>query len=34
MLPVIDHKMYENMERKNENVSSESACGNQTDVVE
>lgn len=34
MLPVIDHKMYEKMEQENENVSSESACGNQTDVVE
>lgn len=34
MLPVIDHKMYEKMEQKNENVSSKSACGNQTDVVE
>lgn len=34
MLPVIDYKLYEKMERKNENVSSESACGNQTDVVE
>ena len=36
MLPVIDHKMYtdEGVEQKNENVSSESTCGNQTDVVE
>ena len=39
MLPVIDCKMYtdEGAERgkeNSENVSSESACGNQTDVVE
>ncbi len=36
MLPVIDHKVYtdEGVEQKNENVSSESACSNQVDVVE
>lgn len=34
MLPVIDYKLYEKMEQKDENVSSESACDNQTDVVE
>lgn len=36
MLPVIEHKMYtdEGVEQENENVSSESACENQTDVVE
>lgn len=36
MLPVIEHKVYKekDVEQKDENVSSESACGNQTDVVE
>lgn len=34
MLPVIDYKLYKKMEQENENVSSECACGNQTDVVE
>lgn len=34
MLPVIDHKMYEKMEKETGNISSESACGNQTDMVE
>ena len=36
MLPVIDCKMYtdEGAEQKNENISSETACDNHTDVVE
>lgn len=34
MLPVIDYKLYEKMEQEDENVSSECACDNQTDVVE
>ncbi len=36
MLPVIDHKVYidNGIVQKNENTSSESACDNQTDVVE
>lgn len=36
MLPVIDYKYYsvEGSEQENENVCSDSACGNQTDVVE
>lgn len=36
MLPVLECKLYvdEGVVQENENVSSESACGNQTDVVE
>lgn len=35
MLPVIEHKVYtdEGVEQEKENVSSESACDNQKDVV-
>lgn len=32
MLPVIEHKMYEKMEQKNKNVSSESTCEKTGDV--
>lgn len=34
MLPVIDHKMYEKMEQKNEKVCLDSACEKTGDVVE
>ncbi len=34
MLPVIENKLYEKMEQENKNVCSDSACDNQTDVVE